>query len=74
MLTRYTGGVSQLPVIEMSWGKILILWFRTTFVFYSISILKLGPGHRVTRYIGGISGLPVVEMSWEKNLRKNLGS
>ena len=38
MVTRYTGGLSQLPVVEMSWEKNLRknLWFRTTFVFYSI--------------------------------------
>ena len=73
MVTRYTGGLSQLLLVEMSWEKILRknLWFRTTFVFYSI--LKLGPGHRVTWYTGGISRLPVVKMSWEKNLRKKPG-
>ena len=37
-VTWYIGGISQLPVVEMSWGKnlrkSLVSW--TTFVFYSI--------------------------------------
>ena len=69
MVTRYTGGLSQLPVVEMSWGKNLRknLWFRTTFVCYSI--LK----SQVCKFVGGISRLPVVEMSWGKKSKKKPG-
>ena len=73
MVTRYTGGLSQLPVVEMSWGKkskkkpsVL-----TNFCFLVNFVRHTGPMvTMVTRYTGGLSQLPVVEMSWEKNSKK----
>ena len=69
MVTRYIGGLSQLPVVEMSWGKkskkkpsVL-----TNFCFLVNFIRPTGPMvtrvTRVTRHTGGLSQLPVVEMS-----------
>ena len=75
MVTRYTGRLSQLPVVKMSWGKkskkkpsVL-----TNFHFLVYFIRHTGPMvTMVTRYIGGLSQLPVVKMSWGKKPRKNL--
>ena len=73
MVTRYTGGLSQLPVVEMSWEKkskkkpsVL-----TNFRFLVNFIRHTGPMvTMVTRYTGRLSQLPVVEMSWGKNSKK----
>ena len=74
MVTRYTGGLSQLPVVEMSWGKkskkkpsVLINFrFLVNFIRHTGPMVTM-----VTRCTGSLSQLPVVEMSWGKNLRKN---
>ena len=70
MVTRYTGGVSQLPAVEISWGdkskKKPMVLNNFCFLLY----FELGPGHRVTWYIGGISWLLVVEMSWGKKSKE----
>ena len=72
MLKVYTGGLSQLPVVEMSWGKnskkkpsVL-----TNFCFLIIFVRHIGP--MVTRYTGSLSQLPVVKMSWGKKPKKKL--
>ena len=72
-VTRYTGGLSQLPVVEMSWEKNSKknLKFTTFFVFWTILSDTLVPWSPwVTRYTGALSQLPVVEISWEKNSKK----
>ena len=75
MVTRYTGRLSQLPVVVMSWGKkskkkpSILTNFR--FLVNLIRHTHTGPMvTMVTRYIGGLSQLPVVEMSWGKKSKK----
>ena len=76
MVTRYTGGLSQLPVVEMSWGKkskkkpsvfnnfrFLVNFIRHTGPMVTMVTM-------VTRYIGSLSQLLVVEMSWGKKSKK----
>ena len=75
MVTWYTGGLSQLPVVKMSWEKNLRknLWFRTTFVFYSILksqvlIMTWSQGHlEHKRHISASSGQNELgKRIWEK--------
>ena len=77
MVTRYTGGLSQLPVVEMSWGKKskkkpCIL---NNFCFLVNLIRHTGPMvTMVTRYTGTQAGYLSFQWSkWagKKNLRKN---
>ena len=69
MVTRYTGGLSLLPEVEMSCGKkskkkTSVL---TNFHFLVNFIRHTGPMvTMVTRYTGSLSQLPVVEMNWGK--------
>ena len=73
MVTRYTGGLSQLPVVEMSWGKnskkkpsVL-----TNFHFLVNFVRDTGPMvTMVTRHTGGLSQLPVVQLSWGNKAKK----
>ena len=73
MVTRYTGGLSQLPVVKKSWGKkskkkpsVL-----TNFHFLVNFIRHTGPMvTMVTRYTGSLSQLLVVEMSWGEKSKK----
>ena len=66
MVTRYTGGLSQLPVVEMSWEKkskkkpsvLTIFHFLVNFIRHTGPMVTM-----VTRCTGGLSQLPVVEMS-----------
>ena len=59
MVTRYTGGLSQLPVVEMSWGKKSKKKPRvlTNFCFLVNFIRHIGPMVTmvtiVTRHTGG---------------------
>ena len=72
MVTRCTCTPSQLPVVEMSWGRkskkkpsvLINLYFLVNF------IRQTGP--MVTSCTVTLFQLPVVEMSWGENLRKNL--
>ena len=61
MITRYTGSLNQLPVIEMSWGK------NPKRTKCSNQLYSNHHGHR---YTGSLSQLPVVEMSWGKKSKK----
>ena len=73
MVTRYTGGLSQLPVVEMSWGKKSKkkLNVLTNFYFLVNFIRHTGPMvTMVTRCTGSLSQLPVVKMSWGKKSKK----
>ena len=69
MVTTYIGGLSQLPVVKMSWEKKskkkpCVL---TNFRFLVNFIRHTGPMvTMVTRYTGSLSQLSVVEMSWGK--------
>ena len=73
MVTRYTGRLSQLPVVEMSWGKkskkkpsVLINFrFLVNFIRHTGPMVTM-----VTRCTGSLSQLPVVKMSLGKNLKK----
>ena len=73
MVTRYTGGLSKLPEVEMSCGKkskkktcVLI-----NFHFLVIFIRHIGPMVTMaTRCTGSLSQFPVVEMSWGKKSKK----
>ena len=75
MVTRYTGGLSQLPVVKMIWGKkskkkpSILTNFR--FLVNFIRHTHTGPMvTMVTRYTGGLSQLQVVEMIWGKKSEK----
>ena len=71
MVTRCTGSLSQLPVVEMSWGKkskkkpsVL-----TNFHFLVNFIRHTGPMvTMVTRCTGGLSQLPEVEMAYRQSI------
>ena len=73
MVTRYTGGLSQLPVVKMIWGKkskkkpsvLTNFHLLVNFVRHTGPMVTM-----VTRYTGGLSQLPVVEMSWGKKSKK----
>ena len=73
MVARCTGSLSQLPVVEMSWGKkskkkpsVLINFrFLVNFIRHTGPMVTM-----VTRCIGSLFQLPVVEMSWEKKSKK----
>ena len=70
MVTRYTGGLSQLPEVKKSWGekskkKQSVL---TNFHFLINFIRHIGP--MVARYTGSLSQLLVVEISWGKKSKK----
>ena len=72
-VTRYTGGLSQLPVVEMSWEKNSKKKpsVHNIFVFLTILSDTLVPWSPLaTRYTGGLCQPPVVEISWEKNSKK----
>ena len=74
MVTRYTGGVSQFPVVEMSWGKKSKKKTSglSNFCFLVNFIRHIGPMVTiVTSCTGNLYQLPVVDMSWGKSLRKN---
>ena len=75
MVTRYTGGLSQLPVVKMSWGKKSkkkpSILTNFCFLINFIRHTHTGPMvTMVTRHTGGLSQLPVVKMSWEKKSKK----
>ena len=68
----YIGGLSQLPVVKMSWGKKSKKQSSVynTFCFLVNFIRHAGPmvtlvttGHK---YTGGLFQLPVVEINWGK--------
>ena len=69
MVTRYTGSLSQLPVVEMSLGKkskkkpgaLINFCFLVSFIIHTGPMVTM-----VTRYTGSLSQLSVVEMSWGK--------
>ena len=73
MVMWYTGGLSQLLVVEMSWGKkskkkpsVL-----TNFHFLVNFIRHTGPMvTMVTKCTGSLTQLTVVEMSWGKKSKK----
>ena len=73
MVTRYTGGLSQLPVVKMSWekkSKTKPSVFNN-FRFLVNFIRHTGPMVTVvTRCTGTLAQLPVVEMSWGKKSKK----
>ena len=69
MVTRYTGGLSQLPVVEMSWGKKSKKKSRVSDNFRFLVNLIIHTSPMVTmvntghQYTGGLSLLLLVEMS-----------
>ena len=76
MVTRYTGGLSQLPLVKMSWEKnskkkpsvltnfcFLVNFIRHT--GHTVTIVTTG-----TSYTGGLSQLQVVKMSWGNKFQK----
>merc|ERR1712102_241221 len=76
MVTRCNDSLTQLPVVEMSWGKkykkkpsvltnfhLLVNFIRHTGPMVTMVTM-------VTRYIGSLSQLLVVEMSWGKKYKK----
>ena len=74
MVTRCTGSLFQLPVVEMRWGKkskkkpsVL-----TNFILFLVNFIRhTGPMvTMVTRCTGALSQLPVVEMRWGKESKK----
>ena len=73
MVTRYTGGLSHLPGVEMSCGKNSKKNFSVHNIFcFLVNFIRCtGPMvTMVTRYTGGLSQLPVVDLSWRKNSKK----
>ena len=77
LVTRYTGGLSQLPVVEMTWEKNSKKEpsDHNSFCFLDNFIRHTGPhlctwSPWVTRYTGGLCQPPVVEISWGKNSKK----
>ena len=75
MITKYTGWLPQLPVVEMSWEKksnkkpsvLNNFYFLVNFIRHTGLMVTM-----VTRCTVTLFQLPVVEMSWGENLRKNL--
>ena len=75
MVTRYLGGLSQLPVVEKSWGKkskkkpsvLSNFHFLVNFIIPTGLMVFM-----VTRCIGSLFQLPVVKMSWGKKSKKKL--
>ena len=75
MVTRCTGSLSQLPVVEMSWGKKskkktsvpINFRFLVNFIRHTGPIVTM-----VTRCTGSLSELPVAKMSWGKKSKKKL--
>ena len=73
MVARCTGSLSQLPVVERSWGKkckkkpsVLINFrFLVNFIRHTGPMVTM-----VTRCTGRLSQLLVVEMSWGKKSKK----
>merc|ERR1712155_304701 len=73
MVTRCTGGLSQLPVVEMSWGKKSKkkTSLPTNFHVLVNFIRHTGPMvTMVTRCTGNLSQLPGVKMNWGKKYKK----
>ena len=72
MVTRCTGSLSQLPVVEMSWGKKSKKKPSVLNNFYFLVNFIRHTGPMVTRCTVTLFQLPMVEISWGENLRKNL--
>ena len=76
MVTRCTGSLYQLPVVEMSWGKKFKKKpsVQTNFHFLVNFIRHTGPMVTMVnirhQYIAGLSLLLVVEMSWGNKSKK----
>ena len=73
MVARCTGSLSQLPVVEMIWGKkfkkkpsvLINFHFLVSFIRHTGPMVTMD-----TRCTGSLSQLPVVEMSWGKKSKK----
>ena len=71
MVTRYTGGLSQLPVVKIGWEKkskktssvLTNFHFLVNFIRHTDPMVTM-----VTKFTGGLSHLPVVEMSWGRKI------
>ena len=75
MVTRCTGSLSQLTVVEMSGGKkskkkpsvLINFHFLVNFIRHTGPMVTM-----VTRCTGSLSQLPVVKMSWGKKSKKKI--
>ena len=66
MVTRCTGSLTQLPVVEMSWGKKSKKKPSVLTNFHFLINFIRHTGSMVTRCTGRLSQLLVVKMSWGK--------